>query len=77
MEGGGARAHSPELIVAHVHSCMLAIVCGRSSHGALFSFIDVPLRSWAVVSIHVRLFRCGGVMLVGWWRHVAIHGVDV
>ena len=28
MEGGGARAHSPELVVTHVHSHVLAIIHG-------------------------------------------------
>ena len=49
MVGGGARAHSPELIVAHVRSCVLAVVHGRSScaQSSLFvcmasSFVCVP-----------------------------------
>ena len=56
MEGGGARAHSPELVVARVRSRVLAVVRGRSSHGAPFSFVGVPLRSWAVVSVRARSF---------------------
>ena len=56
MEGGGARAHSPELVIARVRSRVLAVVRGRSSHGAPFSFVGVPLRSWAVVSVRARSF---------------------
>ena len=54
MEGGGARAHSPELVVARVRSRVLAVVRGRLSHGAPFSFVGVPLRSWAVISVRAR-----------------------
>ena len=51
MEGGGARAHSPELVLAHVHSHVLAVFHGQSSHGWLFSIVGIPLHLWAVVSI--------------------------
>ena len=56
MEEGGARAHSPELVVACVRSLVLAVIRGRSSHGEPFSFVGVPLRSWAVVSVRARSF---------------------
>ena len=42
MEGWGARAHSPGLVIACVHSCMLAIVCGQSSHAQLSLFVCIP-----------------------------------
>ena len=56
MEEGGARAHSPELVVARVRSRVLAVVRGQSSHGEPFSFAGVPLRSCAVVSVRARSF---------------------
>ena len=76
MEGGGARAHSPELVVARVRSRVLAVVGGRSSHGAPFSFVGVPLRSWAVVSVRARSFSFVGGRLRScafvsvWWCYV-------
>ena len=38
MEGEGAKAHSPELIITHVHSQVLAIIRGHSflSRGICF-----------------------------------------
>ena len=56
MEEGGARAHSPELVVTCVRACVLAVVRGRLSHGVPFSFVGVSLCSWAVISIRAHSF---------------------
>ena len=75
MEGGGARAHSPELVVARVRSCMLAVVRGWLScaQSSLFvciassfvcipsSFVCVCFRSWACVVVRWRSFPLVGM----------------
>ena len=55
MEGWGARAHSPGLVIAHVCSCMLAVIHGQSSHARSSSFICI-LSSF--VCIHFHLWAC-------------------
>ena len=57
MEGWGARAHSPALVVACVCSCMLAIVCRRSSHvwsssGHVLLSAGICCCPWALIIVH-------------------------
>ena len=55
MEGWGARAHSPGLVVAHVRSCMLAVVHRWLSHVWLSSFVCVPS---SFVCVHFHSWAC-------------------
>ena len=72
MEGWGATAHSPGLVIAHVYSCALAVVCRRLSHAWLSLFLCVLFRSWACVVVRYR-----GAPLGGWWILVGVRGVVV
>ena len=67
MEGGGARAHSPELIVARVRSCVLAVVRGRSSRARSSSFVCVASSFVCVLSsfMCVRFRSCACVVVCG------------
>ena len=73
MEGWGARAHSPGLVVAHVRSCVLAVVHGRSSCAwsslfvcVLSSFVCVRFRLWACVVVRGHSFPLVGMRPHPW-----------
>ena len=80
MEGWGARAHSPGLVVARVRSCVLAIVPRWSSRAWLSSFVCIPSSfmcicfpfmgmhccSWAFVSISGHVASSMGIPLCSW-----------
>ena len=68
MEGWGARAHSPGLVIAHICSCVLAVVrrqlsCAQLSlfMCALSSFVCVCFHSWACVVVHGHSFPLVGM----------------
>ena len=74
MEGGGARAHSPELVVARVCSCVLAVVRGRSSRARSSSFVCIASSFVCVPSSFVCIpssFVCVRFRL---WACVVVHG---
>ena len=59
----------------HLHSQVVVSWVVISVGGQSFLFMGVPLCSWVVSFIHEHLFQCGGAPLLGWWMHVAVHGV--
>ena len=61
MEGWGARAHSPGLVVAHVRSCVLGVVRGQSSRAWSSSFVCIASLFVCIASLFVcipSLFVC-------------------
>ena len=76
----GAGCHLWVFIFAHrwsscrCHFCWWVFV---SIGGQSFLFVGMPLHLWMVGFIHGCFFQSGGAPLLGWWMHVAIHGVVV
>ena len=70
MEGWGARAHSPGLVVACVRSCMLAVVRGRSSCGRSSLFVCIASSFVCVPSS----FVCIPSSFVCPWAFISVSG---
>ena len=73
MEGWGATAHSPGLVIACVRSCTLAVVRRRLSRVWLSSFMCIRFGSWACVVVRGRSFPLVG-MCPRPWAFVFVRG---
>ena len=75
LEGWGARAHSPGLVVAHVCSCVLAIVRRRPSPARSSSFVCIHFCLWACVVVRGHSFLLVGMHLgdiATWQRTMSV-----